>query len=634
MIKTRMFIHATRAVKNMRGLPSLVLETAGKNPILVNMIMRLQKSETLDCIHIVTSNNPCDDAVAEAVNPISVWDTNIPVELIRIPSNNPYAITESNIFRSSDLLYNIPHYAFYSAEHLTAFCATAACDLALVCTADDVPLIEPETIDHIVRKYSKKGVAYGCLYRHEIEIFAVPVAELSAKTAACQYKRNSRFKDESARVKDTVNNLISRNSTLDRAKIEREKLDAIKQYFGRPIHCKEILDKFYDGKTFGVACNKNQENEFYPVHSQRQLETLRTFTDNYDSLTLETFRCAYDTLGQSVYPSVLEIEVTGRCNLSCADCPNTVMTRPKKDMDADVYRSIIDRFGDMTAMVFLSGYGEPTLHPKIIDFIKYAKDKQITRVCIETNGSTLTESYLEQLIDAQLDILVVNVDAIDIYGKSGDLFASDAMVELVMAVKKKHNSAVPYLVVQTVNRSSRQQQIDYYYDRWEYLTDATAIQSFNDFCDTFDRKEFIDMSPADGIHFCQKTSNNLFILSDGKPAVCKQRFNGSDDYTENDLLSYWQNHFVKGGRYEFCKGCSQKYFRDIFVTHYPDFILRNKLTRKMHTLLIDEKIDEGNNFFKTKKYAEALKCWEQVLSVYPDNQDIHEKLQILETIAP
>jgi hypothetical protein len=65
-----------------------------------------------------------------------------------------------------------------------------------------------------------------------------------------------------------------------------------------------------------------------------------------------------------------QIEVTSRCNLRCVMCPVTVLADrwPALDLPWETFQRIARAFGK-TKWVYLQGWGEPLLHPRILDMI-------------------------------------------------------------------------------------------------------------------------------------------------------------------------------------------------------------------------------------------------------------------------
>src|ERR1700754_2192772 len=109
-------------------------------------------------------------------------------------------------------------------------------------------------------------------------------------------------------------------------------------------------------------------------------------------------------------PICLYLETTNRCNLLCTTCPRTFEElEPEKDMSWELFTSIIDQFPKI-ARVVLHGVGEPMLVKELPRMIRYLKDRGVY-VLFNTNGTLLTKSNGQALIDAGLDELRVSLDA-------------------------------------------------------------------------------------------------------------------------------------------------------------------------------------------------------------------------------
>ncbi|OGO60938.1 MAG: hypothetical protein A2029_00120 [Chloroflexi bacterium RBG_19FT_COMBO_47_9] len=100
------------------------------------------------------------------------------------------------------------------------------------------------------------------------------------------------------------------------------------------------------------------------------------------------------------------LEPTNRCNLECRTCIRNVWDEPLGMMEWEIYEQILDGIHAFTPMptVFLGGFGEPLIHPKIIEMIRGVKESGGS-VELITNGILLTEDVSAQLIEIGLDIL-------------------------------------------------------------------------------------------------------------------------------------------------------------------------------------------------------------------------------------
>jgi radical SAM protein with 4Fe4S-binding SPASM domain len=111
-------------------------------------------------------------------------------------------------------------------------------------------------------------------------------------------------------------------------------------------------------------------------------------------------------------PNNLMIEVTNMCNLKCNMCYNKHMKRKKGFMAFDLYKRIVDQAHELKIEnLGLYTTGESFLHPQIFNFIKYAKQKGIKYVYITTNGQTLNNEKIEEILKSGLDSIKFSIDA-------------------------------------------------------------------------------------------------------------------------------------------------------------------------------------------------------------------------------
>lgn len=105
------------------------------------------------------------------------------------------------------------------------------------------------------------------------------------------------------------------------------------------------------------------------------------------------------------------IEPTNLCNLDCKTCMRNVWGEKSGVMSDEIFEAIFTEIESMSVkpMVFFGGYGEPLIHPKILDWVKRLK-KIGCRVELISNGILLTEERSLQFIRAGLDMIWVSLD--------------------------------------------------------------------------------------------------------------------------------------------------------------------------------------------------------------------------------
>ena len=107
-------------------------------------------------------------------------------------------------------------------------------------------------------------------------------------------------------------------------------------------------------------------------------------------------------------PMHVHLEITNICNFRCIYCPQSKPDEHfqiigKGKMSFDTYKIIVDK---LTAVYKIERFiltrdGEPLAHPRLVDFIAYARDKGL-KPSIGSNGSLITREKAEQLISAGL----------------------------------------------------------------------------------------------------------------------------------------------------------------------------------------------------------------------------------------
>jgi len=122
-------------------------------------------------------------------------------------------------------------------------------------------------------------------------------------------------------------------------------------------------------------------------------------------------------LGDPTYslcmPYQLQIAVTTRCNLACGYCENPLMAKAGMvgDMDFERYCNLIDQLAGVRILSLL-GIGEPLLHPRFPDMVRYAAEKNWGwHISTTSNGMLLTEAMSDRLIDAGLMEMRISLDS-------------------------------------------------------------------------------------------------------------------------------------------------------------------------------------------------------------------------------
>src|ERR671918_2612467 len=111
-------------------------------------------------------------------------------------------------------------------------------------------------------------------------------------------------------------------------------------------------------------------------------------------------------------PEIVQIESTNICNAKCVFCPRDEMHRRQGVMNFDLFRKIVDECAELEIThVRVHNYGEPFVDRRLVEKVRYAKQKGIQEVGMISNGSLITEKVARGMIEAGLDAINISVDA-------------------------------------------------------------------------------------------------------------------------------------------------------------------------------------------------------------------------------
>lgn len=109
----------------------------------------------------------------------------------------------------------------------------------------------------------------------------------------------------------------------------------------------------------------------------------------------------------------IQIEVSGHCNRMCKLCLYGNHHKPRDNgfMSEELYKKVIDELAVLgfQGRLNLNVYGEPLMHPKIVEFVKYARNKLSinTFIRMSTNGDFLIDELMNDLVWAGVNYLFI-----------------------------------------------------------------------------------------------------------------------------------------------------------------------------------------------------------------------------------
>ncbi|MBN1522511.1 MAG: radical SAM protein [Candidatus Aureabacteria bacterium] len=620
-----LFIHASLNVRNVLDQRPLVLkQVTSSRTALEYLLFNAFKSSLIKAFYLVTSASPADDAIEDTARKFKRDD----FHLIRFPSVSPYAIDEKNRLINTMFTFRNAHYGFYITEALLEFARSQHIDHATVIQADHNILLQADLLDAFISQTVHRGDFFSCGHP-SVPLVAAPVEELKTLFMQVQAEKKRRLQHILRTIDDDAEFLQKEYGIESDRNAKKKKVE---NTFGKPSLVMELLSfrNARDGymKKGLSELYPGKEMQFYPLLTESNLENLKKCLAAYEELSIDNFferEGDFSSVSQKDYPGFLEVEITSRCDLACRSCPQTILDREKSDMSEEIFYRILDEFAGHVPMLCLSGFGEPLLHPKAHDFIRTAKGRGFHRVAIETNGMHLDADNLPRLMSSGLDILILNLDALD--SRSGTENSHSVIKRLLEA---RGGSETPFIIIQMINNLQKKKKIDIAFRKWQYLVDRVLLLPFNDFLGAFQQEGVIDFTPPrENNSLCRKTTSSMLILSSGEITLCKQKFNGFGIKSASSYREAWQGFRLRGLKEEFCQNCSLWYQLDVppfsELTSHQAALFEDKL----YGILLPQSIEKGKSFYEKNAYEEALDEWEKVLRFDPSNEYIHKKLDEL-----
>ncbi len=184
----------------------------------------------------------------------------------------------------------------------------------------------------------------------------------------------------------------------------------------------------------------------------------------------------------------LSVEPVNICNLSCPECPTglKILHRNKGAVSLDLFKSIIHQVSKHTFLVNLYFQGEPFMHIKLFDLIRYAKSRGML-VSTSTNGLFITASKADKIVESGLDEIYVSLDGVtqEVYQKyrvGGDVDKVIEGIKYIVAAKKKLKSKYPIIRTQMLAFSFNEHQIKQFkqlsYDLGVDIADVKTAQVY------------------------------------------------------------------------------------------------------------------------------------------------------------
>ncbi len=263
-------------------------------------------------------------------------------------------------------------------------------------------------------------------------------------------------------------------------------------------------------------------------------------------------------------PSYIEVEITGRSRLDCIFSYRKAMAETHGDMDMETLSNLLSGLretGNKYTICF-GGSGDPLEHPDFYAMTELVlKEDLVERIILETDG-LLADGNFKNFFEKHRDRLVVifNMNGYDgktyesIHGQ--DFFDSVHGNILALADSDPNHESI-YVQVMKINETNgfdnegdAKSFLDKYYDFWENTSIPIILQKQNTYLGRIEDRRYSDLSPVKRTP-CWHLQRDLFVLSDGTVAFCKQDIDGYSCHGKigsdslKDILARQRDFFIE-----------------------------------------------------------------------------------------
>lgn len=284
-------------------------------------------------------------------------------------------------------------------------------------------------------------------------------------------------------------------------------------------------------------------------------------------------------------PYIFVLEVTNVCNLKCPFCltgKGISGGREVRHMDFDESRKIIDAVADYVYLLQLYTWGEPLLNKDIIQIIEYAKRKNMY-VMLSTNGTAMTPTYVDRLLNSGIDYITVAIDGgsdetYEKYRVGGNYTKVLNNVKNLLEQRKTRNLDAPFVEWQFIVFKHNEHEVK----ETESMAYEIGVDKFTPLPAYVEDENWLPVGKEyrktklynpERLKNCDRPWSHLNVRADGGVASCCYEFLKKDDFgnlNKDNFDGIWNNSFFRESRkliHQFRKSKGMKIDDSTLICH-------------------------------------------------------------------
>ena len=278
------------------------------------------------------------------------------------------------------------------------------------------------------------------------------------------------------------------------------------------------------------------------------------------------------TFDRLSFPEDVIVETHSYCNLSCIMCPYPNLKRPKGEMDLAVFEKIVNEIAAEVpkSRIWMAIMGEPLLGKNLIKMIRYAKQRGVKSVNLNTNATFLSKEMTRELLEAEVDTILVSLDArtqaaYDKIRIGGDFPTVMKNLTFFLKEKRQQGHTKPDVVAQFIIMEQNEHEVEAFKDFWLSRGVIVKVRLKLGWGDAVSTED-LDVANIKRDFPCPWLLRTASIHWDGRFAQCDADYEG--EYSPGDIRyqsikevwngelakrreRHWQNDF----EHPLCRDC-------------------------------------------------------------------------------
>lgn len=240
-----------------------------------------------------------------------------------------------------------------------------------------------------------------------------------------------------------------------------------------------------------------------------------------------------------------------------------------RQMSPSLFLSVLTAISETCedAVVGLSIWGEPALHPRVLDLVAAVAAHSRLKLVVETSGKGWDRSALFRVLSdsERPPHWIVFLDAVT--ERTYETIRGSGFREAVSFAEELVARFPDRTYVQATRMRENEDELERFFREWKKKSQNVIIQKYNHYCGQLEDRRVTDLSPMKRFP-CWHLKRDLYVTVDGTVPLCSQDLGCTTvlgNLLTDDLPTVWERgtqHYAEhlaGNYLEMCKVCDEYY---------------------------------------------------------------------------